>query len=408
MIDLNRVQGLDEELRVDSSEGGARYLLIGEHGGHVRVSASTRQLCRWVRDGLTFEELAARLRQQTGQPLEGKHLENAFVQVMNSLQEADRQAETGPGKSFWFRFRLIPEAWVSRIAARMSFLFDPRVAVGALGVIVMVMGMLTLFGLRLDPSAGDFWSGYLLFVASLIVHEFGHASACSRYGAQPSDIGFTMYLIYPAFYSRVTNAWRLRRWQRVVVDLGGNYFQYLVGVVYVACYLYTGRDMFWVAALMIVYSSAFSLNPIFKFDGYWMMADALGVMNLSQQPKRLLKHLWRALRGQPREPLPWPRWVVAVLLVYTPLSFAFWGYFFSRLLPWVWSMAVSYPQILFAVARDIVTRGQWSSLQQLLIPTFLLLIAGVLLWRLATPVVRPTAEWVRATLTRRGQAGEPA
>jgi putative peptide zinc metalloprotease protein len=406
MIDWTKIRGLDEELRVDSSERDSKYLLISEHGGHVCVSPSMRQLFRWVRSGRSFEELASKLFEQTGSRVSAEYLKMAHDQMAHNLLEADRQAQTGPARSFWFRLRLIPASWVANVARPLAVLFDPRVLTVALAGIGLAAILLAPYGFRLRSSAGDFWMGYLLFLASLMVHEFGHASACARYGARPSEIGFTMYLIYPAFYSNVTRAWSLKRWQRVMVDLGGNYFQYLVGSLYIACFLMSGQEMFRVAFVMIVYGSAFSLNPVFKFDGYWMMADALGVTNLSDQPKRLMRHAWRKLRRQSTETLPWPTWVVVSLAVYAPLSFAFWGYFLWRLLPVVWTTALSYPHTLSVVGRDILNDGNWASLQQLLIPTFLLLIASVMLSRLGGPLVRSSAVRLRSAWTRGRQVRE--
>jgi len=408
MIDWTKVRGLDEELRVDSSDKSSKYLLISENGGHVRVSPSMRQLFRWVRSGRSFEELARKLSEQTGKPVSADYLESAHNQMAHNLQEADRQAQSGPSQSFWFRLRLIPAAVVAKIARPLTVLFDPRVIAVSLVGVAVAIALAAPHGFHLSSGAGDFWMGYLLFLASLMVHEFGHASACARYGAPPSDIGFTMYLIYPAFYSNVTSAWSLKRWQRVMVDLGGNYFQYLVGSLYIVVFLVSGQQMFWVAFVMIVYGSAFSLNPVFKFDGYWMMADSLGVTNLSDQPKRLMGHAWSKLRGRSTEPLPWPKWVVVLLAVYTPLSFAFWGYFLWKLLPVVWTTALSYPHTLFGAVGDILREGDWRSLNQLLIPTFILLIAGVMLSRLGGPLFRSSAEWLRSIWGRGRQASEAA
>ena len=54
------------------------------------------------------------------------------------------------------------------------------------------------------------------------------------FGALPDRIGIGIYVIYPALFSDVTAAWRLSRGQRVLVDLGGSYFQLLVTVALLA------------------------------------------------------------------------------------------------------------------------------------------------------------------------------
>jgi putative peptide zinc metalloprotease protein len=388
-IDLNRVRGLDEEILADTSEKGVTYLLVGETGGHLRVSASTRQLLRWVKAGFSFPELAERLSRQQGREVSPEFLANVYEHALFNLWAADASNARGLTGSFWLRLRLVPAAWVARISAYLSVLFRPRVALPLLiGVAAAVMA-LGPHDLLSQATAGQFWSGYGLFLLSLIFHEFGHASACARYGVPPSEIGFTMYLVYPAFYSNVTSAWQLPRWQRVIVDLGGNFFQALVGAIYVVLFLLSGEEAYRIAVWMIVYSAAFSLNPIFKFDGYWMMSDALGVVNLSGQPQRILRHAWRRLLRQPIEPLPWPRSVIATLALYTPLSFAFWIYFLWRLLPLMWSLTLSYPALLSAAWEQLGSAGAWQPVQTLLLRTLLLLIIYIMLFRLGRVALAP-------------------
>ena len=79
----------------------------------------------------------------------------------------------------------------------------------------------------------------------------GHASASARYGVPARDIGFGLYLIYPVFYNDVTSAWRLPRRQRVVIDLAGTFFQFLVGAVYALVGRVTGQDVFELTAVTV-------------------------------------------------------------------------------------------------------------------------------------------------------------
>src|SRR6185503_21113058 len=66
----------------------------------------------------------------------------------------------------------------------------------------------------------------LLLVVGLAVwsagfHELGHAAACRVGGACPRGMGMGLYLVWPAFYTDVTDAYRLPRSDRLRVDLGG-------------------------------------------------------------------------------------------------------------------------------------------------------------------------------------------
>ena len=63
-----------------------------------------------------------------------------------------------------------------------------------------------------------------LMVTSAAFHELGHAAACRYGGAEPGAIGVGVYLVFPVFYTDVTDSYRLGRAGRVRTDLGGLYF----------------------------------------------------------------------------------------------------------------------------------------------------------------------------------------
>ncbi len=65
---------------------------------------------------------------------------------------------------------------------------------------------------------------FVLTVASLVFHEFGHASACRYGGARPGSIGCGLFLIWPSMYTDVTDVYRIGRGGRLRTDLGGIYF----------------------------------------------------------------------------------------------------------------------------------------------------------------------------------------
>ncbi|MCP4660205.1 MAG: hypothetical protein GY856_32795 [bacterium] len=389
MQDPAALRCLDRRIRLDTSGSREGYLVIGSHGTPIRLSSSAYHLLKAVRAGTGFEVLAEALSRKQGRKVSADDVESSYGRVVARLAEIDRRV---PGDAlppgFWFRLGLLSGESVRRLAAPLAVLFDPRAVVALLAGILAAAVVLLRGGLPEGLGGAAFWPGYGLFLISLIFHELGHAGACVRYGARPNDIGFTIYLIYPAFYSDVTPAWQLDRRQRVVVDLGGAYFQLIVGAAYALGFLLTGWSPFRVGCFLILYSCLFSLNPIFKFDGYWVLADALGVTHLGRQPARIVRYLLDRLRGRSTEPLPWPGWVRAVLAVYTPLSFAVWAWFVWRLMPQLGERAVGYPAQVLAVARDLLVFAapDWTELQSLLASTFLLLISMLMVWRLAARV----------------------
>ena len=69
---------------------------------------------------------------------------------------------------------------------------------------------------------------------SAAFHEIGHAAACRYGGGRPGGMGAGIYMVWPAFYTDVTDAYRLPRRARLRTDLGGIYFNAVIAVVTLA------------------------------------------------------------------------------------------------------------------------------------------------------------------------------
>jgi putative peptide zinc metalloprotease protein len=354
--DLQRYQGLDPRIPADTGNLAPSFLLFGPQGSQVRVSASAHRLLALAARHDSTEGVAKELAAVSSRPITTAQVAAKLAEVLETLRDAEvRAARNSLPRGFWLRIRLASSTAVARACRPLTWFFHPAAAVLILAATGSAVA--ALFHRHLPPagSGQGFWAAYGLFFLSLLLHELGHAAACVRYGAQPAEIGFTVYLLFPALYSDVSSAWRLRRWQREVVDLAGAYLQFAVGAVYIFAFLAGAGEIFRTAFLMILYTSLFSLNPVFKFDGYWLVADALGVTNLSRQPARIARWAAGKIRRRPVPPLPWPPWVVAVLVVYSVASVSVWGLFFLRLLPWLAGHLASMPfqvaDLLHTLAR---------------------------------------------------------
>ena len=82
-----------------------------------------------------------------------------------------------------------------------------------------------------------------LTVISALFHECGHAAGCRYGGARPGRIGAGIYLVWPAFFTNVTDSYRLSRVGRLRTDLGGLYFNLIFMLVLAACYAGTSAEI---------------------------------------------------------------------------------------------------------------------------------------------------------------------
>ena len=133
-----------------------------------------------------------------------------------------------------------------RLTDPFRILFRPVLSLAVvLGFVAVTWWV--FFDQGLAPAAYDAFQRphllLLVFVVSVLsggFHEFGHAAAARYSGADPGVIGVGLYLVWPAFYTDVTDSYRLERRGRIRTDLGGLYFNAIVVVLTFAWWSYTG------------------------------------------------------------------------------------------------------------------------------------------------------------------------
>lgn len=380
----DRVAAVRLDRRLDVTGARPGYLAVAGNGAHVRLSSETFRLLDALRAGVRLEEIAGALNTRPGRrPVTVDELSAAARRAVDALERAAAGTPGAPA-GFWGTRPLLSAAAVAREAAWLTGLFTWPAAALAGAAVAAVLAAAPAGWFSLDVGGGAFAAGYGLFLVSLVAHEFGHAAACRRFGLAPGAVGVTMYLVFPALYTDVTRTWRLPRRQRVVVDLGGNYVQALAGAAYLAFFGATGAPAFGAAATLVALSMAFSLNPVFKCDGYWLVADALGVANLSAQPRVLARAIVRRIRDSRAVELPWPPLVAAVLALYSVASIGVWLWFVSRLAPMLVVRFASLDVQLAAVVEAFHGRGAgpWQACLGLAVSLFLLTVTAVLIGRL--------------------------
>ena len=140
---------------------------------------------------------------------------------------------------------------------------------------------------------------FALGVVSAGFHELGHAAAARYGGATPGGMGMGLYLVWPAFYTDVTDAYRLPKRDRLRVDLAGLYFNAVVAVVTMAVWLVVRSDALLLLVALQVLQMVKQLSPVIRADGYHILSDATGVPDLYAHMGPTLRRL---LPGRRREP----------------------------------------------------------------------------------------------------------
>lgn len=198
-----------------------------------------------------------------------------------------------------FRQQIMSVAVLAPLLVPLRWLFT-RPAVAALLTTLVLIELLVMQ--REHAVASPSLSGaqivcsVALTMLGVVVHELGHLTACARYGARHGGIGMGVYWCMPVLYAEVSGAWMLPRLQRAAVDVGGVYFQCAYLVVLGAAYLASGAQPFVEAMAWTHFLMLHTLNPVLKYDGYWLLTDLAGISNLHDQIRTSTRQAWRALR----------------------------------------------------------------------------------------------------------------
>lgn len=140
---------------------------------------------------------------------------------------------------------------------------------------------------------------WLLLAFLKVVHEFGHGYAVRAFGGAVPEMGISLILLTPCAYVDASASWAFSsRVRRIIVCLGGVYFEsWLAGAALIG-WAFTDagvmRDLaYQTMVLASVTTLGFNLNPLLRYDGYFILSDLLQVPNLRQVSQ---DHCLRILR----------------------------------------------------------------------------------------------------------------
>ncbi len=216
---------------------------------------------------------------------------------------------------------------IEPIAKRLQWLFLP-----ALVIPLVALGLIAHAWLYLDRGVSGLLSNalytpgllILVFLATILPgfwHEFGHATALRYGGGRARSIGVGIYILDPAFYTDVTDSYRLSRVARVRTGLGGIYFDFILSTVLIGAYFATGQEVLLLLVVLSNINTAYQFFPLVRLDGYWVLADLTGVPDFYSMMGSFVRSVvpikvWKG----PKLP-PLRRWVKGVFAVYTLVGF---------------------------------------------------------------------------------------
>ncbi|MFO1002760.1 MAG: HlyD family efflux transporter periplasmic adaptor subunit [Planctomycetaceae bacterium] len=194
-----------------------------------------------------------------------------------------------------------PDEFLTRTAHRVRWMFTQGFlaawAVAGLCALWLVVNRFEEFtqpfnGLLATDNLPFLWAA---FVVLKVWHELGHAYACKIHGGAVPEMGMILIAGTPAAYVDATSAWSFpERWKRLVVMVGGMYFESIVAIPAVFVWAFATSPLLTSCAWQLVMMASlitllFNANPLMKYDGYFIASELVGIQNLRGRADQYLK-----------------------------------------------------------------------------------------------------------------------
>jgi putative peptide zinc metalloprotease protein len=140
---------------------------------------------------------------------------------------------------------------------------------------------------------------FLLYIGTITVkalHEFGHAYFCRKYGGEVHVMGIMLMVFTPMPYVDATSSWSFReRWKRVLVGSAGMIVEVFFAAIAAFIWAKTAPGIIHSLAYNIMFVASvstvvFNVNPLMRFDGYYILSDLLEIPNLNQRAMMQLRY----------------------------------------------------------------------------------------------------------------------
>lgn len=386
---------------LDTSSVSQKYLVITGDNKRFEISAYIYHLIK-ILDGNTTTEIAAeKLSTDTGKEITPEELEQIITQYLDKngiLFREDSEKNFNKTKSIlYIRIPLFSAESIGYLTKIFQYLFvKPVLIFNLFWQFIFLFYFFFFFDKPLITltsfSALDLVIIYLFLFTTTLFHELGHASSCRYFGANHGNIGIGLYLYFPVFYADVTDAWRLTRKQRVIVDIAGVYFQMLSLPVLILLYLSTYDVIYIKVIYFLSFSLVSTLNPFFRFDGYWLASDMSGIPNLRKRSSEAFSNILNKLlfkKNTKQFLFPDIKFKAKIFfLIYSVVSNLFFIVFFYFIIRSFPDLIKTYPQLLSDFFRSFIDclfvglnfKQLWSAFSALIFPTLLLVMLFIMIY----------------------------
>ena len=289
--------------------GMPQYTFLSMMDGHRTVSTALMKTATLLRENAIDESEAANLCKWA---IESGLIEsengNSTARRIEQHEQIQKQKMVSYLNPMMMRIPLFnPDPIVTVCSRFVGFLVSP---VGAMiWLTVCLFGFLKLanewdaFYLNRVSSFGatDIAWIAVTWILLKLVHELAHSVVCKKFGGRVQSCGILLLLMIPMPYVDVTSSWRFdNKWKRILTSAAGMMSEVFIAAI--ACWVWVSSEpgplQFHAGNVIIsatLHTLLFNINPLMRFDGYYMLSDWLEIPNLSSQGRSWLKGKFKRL-----------------------------------------------------------------------------------------------------------------
>ncbi len=282
------------------------YILCNATNRHyLKINKETHNLLNIVDGVKNIEDICKVYNDQFSKKISEQQLEDLLYKKLKKfgiLKGFEKEIEPYKKPNYLkLSFIILNEKKLSKIVKIFYFLFFKKVAITSIILSITIITYLLFTNLELYRSF-NLQESLVYFVSimglSAMFHEIGHATATNYFGAKHGGIGGGFYLFSPVAFADVTDIWRLKKSQRIVVSLSGVYFEMLFCSLLASLGFFIENNTLMIIAISIGLFSFNNLTPFLRNDGYWILSDLIEKPNLFHHSTEKIKEVLQFFMGK--------------------------------------------------------------------------------------------------------------
>jgi len=199
-----------------------------------------------------------------------------------------------------------PDAFLAKGISTVKPFFSPFAIIVWLVVVITALALTAIHWNELTENIIDRVTTpqnlillWLIYPFIKILHELGHGFAAKYWGGEVHETGVVFMLGIPFPYMDATAASGFKqKYQRVMVGAAGMYVELFLAAIALFIWIQVEPGLVRTLAYNVILIGSvstlfFNGNPLMRFDGYYILSDAIDIPNLGRRASQYMGYLVR-------------------------------------------------------------------------------------------------------------------